>query len=171
MFSEMTINADMREQKTSLDDTDDTCRQLHSDVQRNEFQRALSTRDIDTCDTSACTCSFENTDYSGPLVVKTKGGGNPQLMQATYVEKEQDHSYDLGGSSLKQASHTDPSSSTCNFDEKLLIKDKTEKDSLTDCDEKLGNIHDHRSLNYFSRVACNLSQRSSDDALLAQFLT
>ena len=169
VFSEMTVNADMREQETSLDDT---YRELCADVQYDEFQRALSTNDNDTCDTFARTCSFGKTNYSGQCVVKMTGNGHPQTMVATHAENNRhDNLYNLDESSSKQTSQVEQYSCTCNRD-KLLVNDNTDKDSLnSDCDENSGYTHGHNLSRHIGRVTCDLPQRCTADALLAQFLT
>ena len=165
VFSEMTVNADRREQETCLSDT-------YRELCPDEFKKALSTTDNDTCDTFACTCSFGKTNYSGQCVVKMTGGGHPQTMEATHAENNrQDNLYNLVESSSKQASQVEPSSCTCNCD-KLLVNDNTDKDSLnSDCDENSSYTHGHNLSRHTGRVACDLPQRCTADALLAQFLT
>ena len=162
-FNELTISAVRREQEISVEGLHrEVCHDLHC---QEKIQRTSNTNDTFTC---MDTC--ETNEFSHTIADKTKGSGHP--CETTRVEYKQETLCDIDGAFSEHSSQEQsPLCIPCNCNKQLI--------NATVKNGALNNYHDReysdkqsgKLSKYFGRVACEIPERCSLDALLAQFLT
>ena len=162
-FNEVTISAIRHKQETSARYLH---RELCHDLQCQEkIQRTSNTSDtftrMDTCETN---------EFSHTIADKTKETGIPR--EATCVEYKQDTLCDIDGAFSEHSSQEQSHLCVpCNCN-KQLINASVKNGALNNHhDKEYSDRQSGKMANYFGRVACEIPERCSLDALLAQFLT